>query len=155
MWGNQRGFETEHEGGSPASVIELVTNKPDWTKTDHKEIHFLVCVFYKYLTNLNSKLHSSFLYFIFKLVTKSKFVSYNAGFFVLPRCFPIKRVKYSSFNVQNFEILFVWDLILRAFCNFCSFLLQRWDFQSAPARGSPAIVNDYVWPAKTTQKFNR
>ena len=86
------------------------------------------------------------------MATKFKFISYNACSFVLLRCFAIKVVGYSSFNVQKIDTLFVGDLTLGGFFNFCSFSAQRWDFQFAAARGSPTIVNDYVM---TSQDYTK
>ena len=77
----------------------------------------------------------------------------HAVSFVPPRCFRNLRVKYSSFFIRNFEIVFGWGFMLRGSFNLCSFL-HRYGFHFAPARSSTAKANAMSWPAKTTQKSN-
>ena len=105
---------------------------------------FLVCVFHKFLPVFFWELHSSFLQFIFKLVSMSILIWYNAGSFVPLRCFLLCGVKYTSFFVRNFKIRFRWGSILGAYFNFCSFFSSAMEFSIRTCTGRPANVIDHI-----------
>ena len=92
--------------------------------------------------NLQASLKTILVYFF--LVTMSIFSCCLWGFVVPLFCSLMPNVKVLSFRSEKFKKLSEGTHFFGRTFIFCTFCLQWWGFEFAPARGSPAIVSDHV-----------